>query len=656
MNTKQFLRVKLSATPKGIEVLAITAGIGNGWDFSAAVLEQSLDLWQGVECFADHTLEHHSVRDLGGVLNSPLWDLEAQGIKAIMTPTGPAAAVFMDLAQASIDHPEISVGLSADILMQVDGKKVIKIVKIKSLDAVTHPARGGKFVRVLQSQEGEGMKKKGINPETGIEEEIEVEDPTSAKLEANNQAVAKLLDETQRQAQLQEAVEKSDKTLAATCGFLLTAALQASKLPEVVKIRLQKTYEGKVFEPADLNKAIEEAKLEVSALTAGGSIQGPSRINGMFSSEDQIKAAVYDLLGVEREPELKAVKPARLSGIRELYLGLTGDYDLHGGVDLTHALFQLTTTNFSVLVKNALNKALVNQWNSFGSAGYNWWQDIVTVEHFNTLNDITWMLFGTVGSLPTVLEGGEYTPLMIGDNGETSSFVKKGGYVGLTLEAIDRDDIGALKRMPKELAFAAIRELSATIAAIFTTASALGPTLADGGTLFNNVVVTTAGGHANLLTTALGTDYTAWEAMAMAMYKQPMLVSNLAGYIGTGKLMAVNPKYCLVPRALRGAANTLFVNRQAGYGIENLYYGQVFPITVPEWTDTTDWAAVADPKILPGIMVGERFGLVPEVFIAGNESDPAVFMNDESRIKVRSLLAVGVADFRPLHKENVAGG
>jgi len=138
-------------------------------------------------------------------------------------------------------------------------------------------------------------------------------------------------------------------------------------------------------------------------------------------------------------------------------------------------------------------------------------------------------IFGTIGSLPTVAEGAEYTPLMIGDNGETSSFVKKGGYVGLTLEAIDRDDIGGLKGLPKELAFAGIREISALVAALFTDNSNTGPTLADGGALFNATAVTTAGGHANLLTTALGTDYTAWDAVAQAMFKQPMLVSNVAG-------------------------------------------------------------------------------------------------------------------------------
>ena len=78
-------------------------------------------------------------------------------------------------------------------------------------------------------------------------------------------------------------------------------------------------------------------------------------------------------------------------------------------------------------------------------------------------------------------------------------------------------------------------------------------------------------------------------------------------------------------------------------------------VVVPDWTNSTDRAAVADPRLVPGIVVGERFGLMPEIFIAGDELSPAVFTNDEHRIKVRHLLAVLVQDFRPMYKANVAG-
>lgn len=78
-------------------------------------------------------------------------------------------------------------------------------------------------------------------------------------------------------------------------------------------------------------------------------------------------------------------------------------------------------------------------------------------------------------------------------------------------------------------------------------------------------------------------------------------------------------------------------------------------ITVPEWTDANNWAAVCDPRLAPGIIVGERFGLMPEIFVAdSNQHSSALFTNDELRIKVRHWVSVFVADYRPLHKNNVA--
>ncbi len=667
------LEMQFQSSAKGIEVLAITAGIGNGWTFDPAVLLASVPLWDKASCYADHTLANHSVRDLGGILSAPAWDEAAQGIRATLTPTGPAAQVFADLAAAAINNPDLPVGLSADILMQVEGKKVTKIVKVRSLDAVTNPARGGKFVRVLQSEKGIEMTEpteittppanEGDTPAQAapVPPVTPALDANSARLDANSRAMAAFLGEQERQAKLQEQIHASDAVLAAQCGFLLNSALGASRLPDVTQARIRRQFDGVVFQPAQLQTAIEEAQSEVAALTAAKSVQGPGRINGMFNTDDQLQAAVDDLFGAERDADKKGLKVARLSGVRELYMMLTGDFDLHGGFDPIHAQFGGTTADFTGLVKNALNKVVVNSFERMGRAGYDWWKNIVQVEHFETLNGITGTLVGTIGSLPEVAEQGEYTELAVGDSPETASFVKYGGYLPLTLEAIDRDETRKLRLYAIELGNAAMRNISAEIAAIFTDASGAGPTMADTGALFNATAVTTAGGHANLLTTAIGTDYTAWNAVALAMYNQPMLIKNATGYYGTGKKLAIDPKFCLVPRALKAAAEAIFLPRWASNtnAIEPVglptYGGFVVPITVPEWTDATDWAAVADPNIAPSIIVGERFGLVPEIYIAGRETDPAVFMNDEHRLKVRQFLAVLVGDFRPLHKENVAG-
>jgi hypothetical protein len=215
--------------------------------------------------------------------------------------------------------------------------------------------------------------------------------------------------------------------------------------------------------------------------------------------------------------------------------------------------------------------------------------------------------------------------------------------------------------MPSEVALAGIRNISEQVAAIFTANSGAGPTMADTGALFNATAQTTKGGHVNLLTAALGTDYTAWNAAATAMYKKKLMVKSDTGYYGTGKPQGLKPKFCLVPADLIAQAEALFVPRWASPSSSvqpagsQSYGGKVIPIAVPEWTDATDWAAVIDPKLRQGVMLGEIFGVKPQIFSASSEVDPAMFANDESRIKVRQFVTVGVADDLPLHKSNVAG-
>lgn len=480
--------------------------------------------------------------------------------------------------------------------------------------------------------------------------------PSSAaeQLEANTRAIATLTGETERQAALQSQLDKSNGILAAQCSQLLATALQLSRLPEIVQTRIKKQFEGKVFEAPALQAAIDEARAEVSALQGGSTVQGHARINSVYNSEDQIRAAMDDLLGAPRDAGSENLKVHKFDGIKDAYLKLTGDINFFGGFDPEFALG--STATFPGIVKDSQNKILTVAWDKYGELGYGWWKDVVSIEHFDNLNQIDWLRLGTIGSLPTVAEGAEYTELPIGDNVETSDWTKYGGYVGLTLEAVLRDDTRAFRKMPDQVALGAMRNISEQIAAIFTSNSAAGPTLADGGALFNSTAVTTAGGHANLLTTALGTDYTAWRAVSTAMYKQPMLIKNATGYYGIGKRQAVRPRFALVPADLADQATDLFISRQNpqdNKNFENHTFGKVLPRVVPEWTDATDWAAVADPRELPCLMLGEIFGVKPQIFVAGRETDPAMFANDESRIKVRQFLAVGVADFRGLHKSNV---
>ncbi len=655
-----------SVNPKGeFEILAITAGEGNGWQFTSSALQKSVSLWDGAETYIDHHWFGHSVHDLAGVCHSPRWDEDAKGIKLDLKPIGPGAEVLREIGKQILDSgedPKPRVGFSADLVFTAQGKEVQEILQIYSVDLVVNPARGGEFIReIYQKLKGNSMSKEQETPTTPPEQLTlqQVEPaldaaPVRERIQRDQQAISQLVGAQEKFKEMEQEAQKVGELRVQMCAQFLESALAASHLPAPAQERLRKQFSSRAFEPAELQSAIEDTRSLISELSGGAVVQG-SRIHSMFDSTDKLQAAVDDLLGAPRDVQAEKLEVRPLTGIRELYLMLTGDYNLHGGF-FADRVQLATTADFTGLVKNALNKIVVNTWDQLGKAGYDWWTRIARSEHFNTLNTITGTLIGTVGDLPSVSEGAAYTELSIGDSPETADFVKYGGYIPLTLELIDRDESRKLSSYPRELAAAGLRKISSLVAAIFTTGSGAGPTLADGGALFNNTAVTSAGGHANLRTAALSS--AEWDSVQSAVYKQSMLIKNAAGVYGTGPAIAINPRFLLVPRVLQLAAMKILyptLENAANIYSDNMQRGQPGDvITVPEWSDPSDWAAVCDPILAPAIFVGERFGLLPEIFIAGDDLSPAVFTNDEHRLKVRHFLAVWVNDFRPLHKSNVA--
>ncbi len=424
------------------------------------------------------------------------------------------------------------------------------------------------------------------------------------------------------------------------CSALLEAELAGAHLPEAAARRVRQRFAGSAFDPLALSAEIDAARSLVAELKSGQAVSGP-RISAMTVPEDRLQAAVDDLFGAERETQMQGRQVERLSGIRELYLRLTGDYDMNGSINRSRLA---TSATMPALVKNALNKLVVQKWDELGRAGYRWWEKVVAVEHFDSLQEITGTLVGEVGELPEINEGGEYTELPIADSEEIGEWQKFGGYLPLTIELIDRDDLARLKTYPAKLAAASLRQVSALIASIFTEEGGIGPIMKDGHRVFNDA------SHGNLGGGALSSS--TWETAGQAVYQQPMLT----GGTGSRPLLGLDPKYLLVPRPLRLTAMRILYpswERESGIVSENLQKGEFGDvITVPEWTDPDNWAAVCDPRLAPGIIVGERFGLRPEIFIAGDPTSPALFANDEVRLKIRHFISVFVGDYRPLYKSN----
>jgi hypothetical protein len=647
----------------------------HGWRFPVEVLRAAVPRFQGASSFVDHVglfQNSASVRNLVGVMDEVAWDERSKALtgRLALSETPTAGWVSRLLDQIVEDRGKgltvPDVGLSADLTagyyLEGETRVATEIRAVYSVDVVFYPASGGSFDRVLNSVkgggempgEGERLEEQATGTEaTAVQSTQGAKKPggevgdvagverTAQAMEAGAKEVERAAEEVEAATAMDAASSKAEELLRAQCATVLEAKLTWSELPQPMKDAVRETFAGKVFAPDALDAEIARYKGMLGNMLADGVVRGVgesldgAQTSGMLTSLDRVQLAFERMMGLPIAEEHSDVP--RLSGIRELYLMMTGDYDFYGQYYPERVrLSNVTTSSMTSVVKNVLNKVLLQAYN----VRPKWWQPIAYEEDFGTLNQITWMKSGGIGALPTVSEGAAYTELDWSDAEETADFVKKGGYIGITLEMMDRDDVGAVKRIPRELGNAAWRTLSSLVSALFTDSSGTGPTMADGYHVFD------ASNHSNLLTTALSASE--WDTVVQAVYQQTEP--------GSSAPLAIRPAFCLVPIELERTALTIFEqpwSAEATYHYLEPRAGSSKVITVPEWTDANNWAAVCDPNDCPGICIGYRYGREPELFTADDQVVGSMFTNDEMRIKCRFFVAVGVADYRPLHKSNV---
>lgn len=462
------------------------------------------------------------------------------------------------------------------------------------------------------------------------------------------------MDEPLTSTATHETVEQgAAEMLTAMAASVLDSRLAASGLPAHLQDLVRESLRP-AWRPAELDAAIERARGAWAKLEAERTVRGVEpRVSGMQDSLDRISEALTAL--IEKRPPKGGVRP--LSGIREAYIALSGDYDMKGLFQPDNiGLAAVNSTTMASIVANVLNKMVVNSFQAYPR----WWAPVVRAESFASLQTVRWITLGGVGELPTVGEGAAYTELTWDDAYESATWAKKGGYLGITLEAMDRDDVGQLRAAPQALAQAAWLTLGKAISGVFTANSGVGPTMIDTGALFNATAVSSAGGHANLGTAALSTS--SWQAAKLAMRKQAEV--NSGERLGA----LTSPRYLLVPPDLEPTALTVLASEglpgTANNDINPEAEGSGFDarmaaarrriIVVDLWTDTNNWAAVADPQMYPTIGVGYRYGETPEIFSVATPNSGLMFTNDVMPIKVRYFFAVGPMDWRGMYKANVS--
>ena len=440
----------------------------------------------------------------------------------------------------------------------------------------------------------------------------------------------------------------ADGWLEALQAAATTAVIRSSGLPAVVQERLAN---GRYESAEAVQAAVEQARDELAALSAAGVVRlgntGRPRIQ-VRDPLDEAQDVANFLFGAEG-----ASIPSNMRRVDEWYKALTGDFEFRGTFNPDRVQFAgATTSTLSNTAVNAMNKVLVEQISNL--TAWRWYESITSVEpNDGSLNAMQWITIGGISNLPTVAEGAAYTELTVDDVKESSSFTKRGGYVGITRELLKNSDIAKLQAIPRALATAAIRSRSAAVSEIFTQASGTGPTLAQDSTvLFHS-------NHGNVNTTAIGTDAAAWRAARYECF--------LHTDVNSGKPLGIFPRFLLVPAELYDVALSIL---GYGEGMPTTYAPEAqdrgfadpraVPLVVPDWTDATDWAYIVDPKVFPVIQMsysqnpGGRNHPAPELFAVTGETNGLLFTNDTLPIKVRDEFAVGVNGPRGIGKRNVA--
>lgn len=435
------------------------------------------------------------------------------------------------------------------------------------------------------------------------------------------------------------------------------AILQQSGLPEVTQQRLMR---GRYDTPDQLTAAIEDARAELAALAEADVVQlpgGPPRqrvaAGDMVTGLDQLENAMNWVFGDDEA----TLPPPSLRETRAIYRLATGDVHWYGRFDgrSGYALAAANPSTLADLVVNAMNKVLIPLWDTL--AAYRWYEQIVVVQpNDGSLHDMAWIQFGGIGNLDVVADGSPYEEADVADTKESDAFVKHGNYVGITRKVLRNSDIARMRAIPRALATAAVRTRSNNIATIFTSNSGVGPTLDQDSTALFHV------NHGNVASTAYS--WNAWKAARIECYTQTEL--------GSGKRQGLWPLFWLGPADLYDNALIDFGYGAGPGGRPDTGNNDVnpfaqsrpgdprpIPIAVPEFTDTNDWAYLADPMLAPVIQMsysqdpGGRAHPAPELFVAVDELAGLMFTNDTLPVKVRDEYAYGVATYRGIGKRNV---
>ncbi len=630
-------------------IRVIRAGLSaNRVFYPDAVLREAVPLLEGVRVFAKPDAEHVAgggkdvMKLIGGIYKPRFVEgktPDSGEIVAELQLIEADGAVAVKLREASAKGMTGLFGFSIDAdgkarAQMREGKRVrvaSAITKFKSVDLIVEPGAGGELIRLIEAVDPlmekddmlrdkllQTLKAKApaayakLNPETATDDELIALTEAIGSGDPEPKATEKGDDDVRLTEALQrvEMIEVRAKA---------RALIADAKLPDPAKDRLRADFDKREhFVEADVSAAIEGERNYLARFTESGK---PVIALDDISVEDR-SVKIDDMLDAFFDPAHKEHRNVR--SFKECYIEMTGDRLVTGlardcdtarmresfGASFREAV---SSGTFANALGNSITRRMQQVFT--GLTNLQAWRKVATVTSINDFRTQERVRVGGYGSLPIVAENGPYNALTTpSDAKATYAAKKRGGTETISREAIKNDDIGALMRIPQELALLAANTLYEFVFDFFRT----NPTIYDSVALYHAT-------HANLFTAALSS--AEFAAHRLAMVKQARA--------GSAKRMGVSPASVLVPFELQEAAYNLFVRNQ---NLDKTYVQSINPEVIPVayWTDANDWVTVASPNEIPVIEVGFIDGREePDLFVQDMPNVGSLFSNDQITYKIR---------------------
>ena len=621
----------------------IRAGVSkNRTHYQEGLLAASTSAFEGLPAYFGHQVAPGGRPDVGGKSDprniAGTWTnvrYESNALKADMRIL-PATREVIEAARATGDLIGLSIDMAAEFRVKRQNGELVREVTsfrrdpMNSVDVVVNPAAGGRlFESVTDSwwtqYEEQTMADDIRDAETVVQTQQETAPTTAPPID--NKAMESELEKA-RSLREQAAIELS--------GIQLERRLTEARLPADFDALVRKDFAGRAFEMADLEARITETKAAIDKLTESGKV----RENGgqvEVGREDWDKRGDA-LLGLFTGQKENDVQPFR--SFKEAYFKcnpgkdyLTSGFEILADTQIRgydSARETLLTSDWASIFASTMHRAVIREFNS-GSDQH--WRalasDITSISDFRTNYRLHQ---GGFGVLSTVTENGTYQELANpGDDAESYAISKRGNLFQITLEAIANDDVGAIRRIPRDMGKAARITLNRDILApIDQAAAGFNPTMGDSTKLFHSTSVLRGGDGSNAASGNLAT--TALSAAQLDARRINMLKRATYGNTVSSVKMdpgAIVPKIIIVSPTLQqtawklaesevsvtggtaGQNNSTEPNffRQFGYNV----------LCVEHFTDTNSWALVADPRSAPTLEVG---------FYQGRQ-EPDIFTRDE---------------------------